>query len=111
MTEHTLPCWLYHAKQGGKIYLSDAALVEAHAQGWRDSPTAALEAASELDATPVVAHIEPVGERQRAEQGIVNSEEVDSESTVHYPLSTAADDGAAEAPPVAVLAATKKRRR
>lgn len=39
-----LPCWLYHATEGGKIFRTLEALDEAKAQGWRDSPGAAAAA-------------------------------------------------------------------
>jgi len=38
------PRWRYHATQGAKLIATEAALDEASAQGWADSPAAALEA-------------------------------------------------------------------
>lgn len=48
------PRWLYHATQGAKIFITEAELIEAEAQGWRDSPGAATALALAAVAEPVI---------------------------------------------------------
>lgn len=54
MTEHTLPAWLYHSEQGAKLFVTADEIASAEAQGWADSPAAALEAV-DIDGPAVAA--------------------------------------------------------
>lgn len=67
-----VPAWRYHATQGAKLFVTEDEIAEAEAQGWRDSPAAALPAVdidNVRDTTPVVDSETPIGEPQSQAQG------------------------------------------
>ncbi|MGH8582476.1 MAG: hypothetical protein ACREWG_06720 [Gammaproteobacteria bacterium] len=64
MTEYIpvkCPAWLYHAEQGAKLFLAEAELEEAEAQGWADSPAAALRSIN-IDLQPDASPDDPQAE-------------------------------------------------
>ena len=93
------PAWRYHAIQGAKLFVTAGEITAAEAQGWADSPAAALPAV-DIDGPAV----EPT-----PDDGVAATLEA-AEAAIDDPQVEAALEAAEEAIEAVQEIVTKKRR-